>query len=185
VQIPVEVSGRGHEITPDEGARIRTEVDRLERFYDRLTGCKVVISVPHRHPTGRAVAYLTRLILEVPGGELVITRQPKPTVREALDDAFHAARRRLQDHARELRGDVKTPTPMTLGRVSRLHRGEGYGFLTSDDGREVYFHRHSVLKDGFDRLRLGARVRFVEEPGEEGPQASSVALTGTRRTQRT
>jgi cold shock CspA family protein len=53
---------------------------------------------------------------------------------------------------------------------------EGYGFLETPDGREIYFHRHSVLHPGFDRLAIG-RVLFVEEPGE-GPQASTVAIAG-------
>jgi cold shock CspA family protein len=55
---------------------------------------------------------------------------------------------------------------------------EGYGFLATPDGREIYFHRHSVLHPGFDRLAIGTEVRFVEESGEKGPQASTVAIAG-------
>jgi cold shock CspA family protein len=53
---------------------------------------------------------------------------------------------------------------------------EGYGFLTTDDGREVYFHKDSVLNQGFQRLKLGARVIFAEEQGDKGPQASTVKI---------
>jgi cold shock CspA family protein len=62
--------------------------------------------------------------------------------------------------------------------VNRLFPEEGYGFLETPDGREIYFHRHSVLYPGFDRLAIGTEVRFVEEPGEKGPQASTVAIAG-------
>jgi cold shock CspA family protein len=46
------------------------------------------------------------------------------------------------------------------------------------DGREIYFHRNSVLDGGFARLAAGARVTFAEEAGEKGPQASTVKLLG-------
>ena len=42
--------------------------------------------------------------------------------------------------------------------------------------RHRYFHRNSVLHGGFERLRIGSKVRFIEEPGEKGPQASTVTL---------
>jgi cold shock CspA family protein len=59
-----------------------------------------------------------------------------------------------------------------------LLRWEGYGFLTAQDGREIYFDRRSVLNDAFDRLEEGTPVRYMEEPGAEGPQASTVAAAG-------
>ena len=49
---------------------------------------------------------------------------------------------------------------------------------TTLDGREVFFHRNSVLDDGFRHLDIGTEVRFVEELGEKGPQASTVKLVG-------
>ncbi|HEV3112469.1 MAG TPA: cold shock domain-containing protein [Candidatus Binataceae bacterium] len=45
------------------------------------------------------------------------------------------------------------------------------GFLETPDGREIYFHRNKVLNDGFVKLRVGTHVRFVEEEGNQGPQA--------------
>jgi cold shock CspA family protein len=84
---------------------------------------------------------------------------------------------------------VRLPAPVAAdkvkatfprGRVIRLFREEGYGFLETPDGREIYFHRNSVLHPGFDRLEIGTEVRFAEEEGEKGPQASTVAIVGTR-----
>jgi cold shock CspA family protein len=59
-------------------------------------------------------------------------------------------------------------------RVTRLHREEGFGYLETADGREMYFERQSVPGAAFERLSIGTEVRFVEEPGEAGPQAGSV-----------
>jgi cold shock CspA family protein len=54
----------------------------------------------------------------------------------------------------------------------------GYGFLETPDGRELYFHEHSVLDGGFPELEVGSEVRFIEEPGEKGPQATTVTPVG-------
>jgi hypothetical protein len=107
MEIPIQLTARGLELTPDEEAMIRGAADGLERYFGRLIGCRVVVSVPHRRPGGEPIAWSFGLSLTVPGDELVVTRQAKPTFREALDDAFDAARRRVQDYAREVRGDVK------------------------------------------------------------------------------
>jgi cold shock CspA family protein len=53
---------------------------------------------------------------------------------------------------------------------------EDHGFLESLDGLEIYFHRNSVLNGGFAKLKPGMRVTYVEEEGENGPQASTVKI---------
>jgi cold shock CspA family protein len=63
-------------------------------------------------------------------------------------------------------------------RVARLFPEDGYGFLETPEGTEVYFHRNSVLDAGFNRLKVGAEVAFVTEEGEKGLQASTVRITG-------
>jgi cold shock CspA family protein len=52
--------------------------------------------------------------------------------------------------------------------------GEEPGFIITSDDREIYFNKNSVLGDRFKDLKIGAEVRFVEESGEKGPQASTV-----------
>lgn len=178
MEIPVQLSAKGLELSPEQTELIRAAVQGLERFFTRLVGCRVVVSVPHRRPRGEPVAWTVRLSLTAPGGELVITRQPKPSFREALDDAIDAASRRLQDYAREIRGDVKGRAGELRGRISRLLAYEGYGFITTEDGSEIYFHRNSVPDGSFDRLTVGDEVRYVETEGDEGPQASTVVPRG-------
>jgi ribosome-associated translation inhibitor RaiA len=87
---------------------IRERVARLTHFYDRIVSCRVTIDVPqHRHRSD-ATSYGVRIDLAVPGGEIAVTRQPREDLETALQRAFEAARRRLQDHARRLQGAVKT-----------------------------------------------------------------------------
>lgn len=62
-------------------------------------------------------------------------------------------------------------------RAHRPHRlRNGLRFIETVDGREIYFHRNSVLNGDFLSLREGDRVRFHEEPGDKGPKASTVHL---------
>ena len=177
---------------------IRAEAAKLETLYSQLMGCRVAVEVPHRHHR-KGSPYHIRIDLTVPHGEIVVKREPSlnararqlgereikknsevkiphKNLRTAINDAFKAAGRRLQDYARRQRGDIKTHAPLPEARVSKIVPREDYGFLTSDDGREIYFHKNSVLGRAFPRLKVGTTVRFVEEAGEEGPQASTVRI---------
>ncbi len=180
MEIPLQITVR--DLSPSDAieAHIRERAVRLERFHDRIVGCRVVVEAPHRH-RHQGVLYHVRIDLTVPGGELVVKRESNEDAYVAVRDAFDAARRRLEDYARRQRGVLKTHGGLLLGRVSKLFPEEGYGFIETPDGREIYFHRNSVLNDGFDRLEIGREVRFSEEPGEQGPQASTVRLAGRNR----
>ena len=97
-----------------------------------------------------------------------------------IRQAFDIARRRLQDHVRRRRGAVKTHQSRPRGRVIRWSPEEHFGVIDAADGREIYFHEQSVLGGGLQRLMVGSDVTFVEERGEQGPQASTVKVIGKR-----
>jgi len=183
MQIPLKIAFEGG-LKSSEGLvrRIEQEAEKLERFSDRITACRVaVVGRAGRHRQGEL--YGVRRQIVVPGrGEVVVDRNPPADHAHedayvAIRDAFNAARRRLQDHARRQSGSVKAHEAPPHGVVLRLSP-EGFGFIQASDGREVYFHRNAVLDAGFDRMKVGTRVWFFEEEGEDGPQASSVHLSG-------
>ena len=169
-------------------ARIRDEADALHHYYDRIQRCRVVVEMPHRHQhQGRL--YAVHIDLTVPGREIVIGREPTQNhahedVYVAIRDAFEAAKRQIQDHIRREREHSEAEPLASEGRVGRLFRELGYGFIETVDGREIYFHRNSVLDDAFDRLEAGQRVHFAEELGEKGPQASTVRMRHRRTNHR-
>jgi cold shock CspA family protein len=159
-------------------ASIREHAAELARFHERITRCRVVVERPH-HRQRQGNLYAVRVELAIPGHEIVVGREPTEhhaheDVYVAIRDAFDAARRQLQDHARRDRQGTKHHEPAGEGRVGRLLRKEGYGFIETADGREVYFHRNSVVDGEFDALVAGMHVRFAEELGEKGPQATVV-----------
>lgn len=180
MQIPLQVTFEGGlEASDALRARIEREAAKLERFHDRITSCRVaVIGRGHRRRHGDL--YAVRLQITTPGdGDVMIDRNPPEDHAHedafvAVRDAFAAARRRLQDHHRRSQGQVKVHEEPPQGRVAQLFPEAGYGFLESVDGREIYFHRNAVVNGGFDKLAVGAQVRFVESEGEKGAQASTV-----------
>lgn len=159
---------------------VRSKAEKLDRFHGRVTGCHVTIDTPHLHKR-HGHHYRITIDVVVPGDEIVVTRDPdqdknQEDVYASIDAAFDDAQRRIEDSARVQRGDVKTlESEAKVGRVVKLFTYERYGFIDAE-GYDVYFHANSVLHGGFDRLAIGARVRFVEEEGERGPQASSVRV---------
>jgi cold shock CspA family protein len=163
-------------------AAIHDEAAQLEQFFGNIMSCRVVIDVPHRHHK-EGNLYDVRIDLKVPGKELVVSRETAEQtdmrhLRLAIREAFDEARRQLEDHVRQIRGQVKAHEPVPRARVARLFPEDGYGFLATPDDREIYFHQNSVLNGGFKRLHVGSEVRFVEEAGEQGPQASTVEPIG-------
>jgi len=96
----------------------------------------------------------------------------------AIRDAFNAAGRKLEDFVRRHRQDVKHHEAPSHGRIASLF--SDHGFIADSDGNEVYFHRNSVVDVEYDKLEVGAEVRFVAAYGEsdKGPQATTVHPMG-------
>ena len=180
----LQISFRNMDRSEAVEARVREKAEKLEKYYGRLTSCRVMIEAPERrHHKG--MLFHVRIELGVPGKKLVVSRHPKDKhahedVYVAIRDAFDAARRRLEDYVRKTGGKIKTHEVPLHGKVLRLFPFEGYGFIAASDGREIYFHKNSVLSGVFDRLEVGNEVRLVvaERESAEGPQASTVDPLG-------
>jgi CspA family cold shock protein len=68
---------------------------------------------------------------------------------------------------------------MATGTVKWFDDAKGYGFITPDDGgKDLFVHFSGITGDGFKSLPEGAKVEFVAEQGQKGPQATNVTLAG-------
>lgn len=180
MQIPVQITFRNMDPSAAVEANVRDQAERLERFDDSIVSCRVVVELQHRHHHQGNLFHVS-VDLKVPGAELVSGRgatqhQAHEDVYVAVRDAFDSLRRQLEDHARRQRGDVKTHESPAHGRIVELH--PQHGRIETLDGRQVYFHRNSVLGADFGTLAIGDEVRFSEEAGENGPQATTVHTIG-------
>jgi cold shock CspA family protein/ribosome-associated translation inhibitor RaiA len=206
MQLTPTITFRGIDSSTALESEIRARIGTLETYYRPIMGCRVLVELAARHhETGNR--YHVRIDLTVPGEEIVVGHEAslhataqdvdvekatkeadldpeRKHARVAVHEAFDIARRRLQDYARRQRGTVKTAARQPRGRVVQLFPIDEYGCIEAEDGHEVHFQKSSVLKNAFDRLTVGSTVSFVEEPGEKGPQASTVKLLHPRRVRR-
>ena len=63
---------------------------------------------------------------------------------------------------------------MAQGTVKWFNESKGYGFITADEGKDVFVHYSAILGDGLQTLAEGQTVSFEIVNGEKGPQAANV-----------
>lgn len=182
MQQPLQITFR--DIPPSDSVEevIREKAEKLDQYFDKIMSCRVTIESPHSHQHQGRLYHVT-VDLTVPGTELVASRSRDKNhahedVYVAIRDAFEAARRQLQEYKSKLKNKVKVHEAPLHGKVIELVEAQDYGRILTSDGREVYFHRNSMVRGEYDELEVGSEVRFVEEEGDEGPQASTVLMIG-------
>lgn len=182
MEVPLAISFRDVEKTDDIEELIRAKAAKLEKICDHIISCRVAVEKPHEHQQS-GNAFRVRINMRVPPGhDLVVRRESTggylheklPVV---LSSAFDAAFRQLKKLVDKQLGQVKAhPEQEKTAFVIRLNADKGYGFIKTQEGRELYFHRNSVLNDDFDRLEIGTEVRYAAAEGDEGPKASTVQI---------
>ncbi|HEV7224043.1 MAG TPA: cold shock domain-containing protein [Pirellulales bacterium] len=66
---------------------------------------------------------------------------------------------------------------MPTGKIKKVVADKGFGFIQSEDGKDVFFHHSTVADQQFDNLSEGQKVEFTVDPGGDkgkGPRAASV-----------
>jgi ribosomal subunit interface protein len=175
MQVPLQITVRHMPVSDALEARIRDQAAKLEEFHPQLISCRVTVEELDKHQhQGRQ--FQVRIDAHVPGHEVVASRDHHEDVYVALRDAFAALTRQLEEDVRVKRGDVKVHDVPQHGRVARLLADEGYGFIATPDGRELYFSRANVVHPDFKDLAVGTEVQFIEEAAAEGPQAKRVSV---------
>lgn len=181
MDVPLEIAFHNMDVSEAVEARVRERVDKLEKMYDRLIGCRVVIEAPHRqHRKGNI--YRVRIDMSVPGGTLVVDKEPShvhekfanPDVYAVLGESFDIAERRLKEFKERLRGETKIHDTPMHGHVQAIDSTQDMGFLTTAEGSQLKFHRNAVLNEVLENLAPGDPVHYVEAMGDTGPQASKV-----------
>jgi len=120
-----------------------------------------------------------RIVGKAKGRDAFVSRV-RPELSRALHDAVGAFVHEVRNlrSRRVARPPMRGDSPPHLGVIDRVLIDEGYGFIITDDGRSVYFHRNAVSGGlEFERLKEGQRIGLNLEAGEEGLQATVVLPT--------
>jgi ribosomal subunit interface protein len=114
MKVPLQVTIRHMLPSPALEDRIREEAAKLELFHNRIVSCHVVVAEQalHKHQGRR---FNVRIVLRVPGHELVVDHDHDEDVYLALRDAFASLTRRLEDVVRRQRGHDKAPGTQSPG----------------------------------------------------------------------
>ena len=182
--IPFEIAYQKMEMSPLAERHILRGIARLQKVAPDLIAVRATLSQQQkRHRTGNL--YHVKLRLSLPGPDIEVSRTPSSRKDDeslvfAIGEAFDKARRQVVEQRSIERGEVKTHDVPAQGEVTELF--PDHGFIRASDGRVVYFHENSVAGRVWARLKVGDRVRFADEPGEEGPHATMVLATPGRST---
>jgi ribosome-associated translation inhibitor RaiA/cold shock CspA family protein len=191
MQVPLEVAFHNVEGSDWAEAEIRDRVADLEKIYERLTSCRVRVDQRATNSSG-TIPPVVHIELGIPGHkDVVVSHEPdhlmrkyqRPDLHKAINEAFRIAERRLIDIKEQRDGRTKEPhhdaLNQALGQIAEIDPGGEFGFLLTQEGGVLYFHRNSVLSGNFDDLRRGHEVYYVEDMGDTGPVASKVRVKRT------
>lgn len=187
MRVPLEIAIRESDVSRESvESEIQRRADRLERFHDRITSCRIVVEKPQTRQ-GPSVGVRVRVEASAPPGHRLVAAEeaegttPTESAMAAVRGAFQAIEKQLKKIAERQSGETKLhPDQQVQAFVAK--KFEDHGFLETQQGREVYFHRNSLVGADFETLEVGSGVWFEEQEGREGPQASTVrVLTRPRR----
>lgn len=170
MQTPLQVSFHGMDKSASVEERIREKAEKLERYYGRMEGINVVVDADsRRHRNGNL--YNIKIGIGVPGKDVFIDHSgPQNHAHEdinvAIRDAFDAARRKLEDHVRRLRGDVKSHS--RAAKATIVQRGEETAVAETETGEKLTLERSRLSADFFDRLSVGAAIHVTLLAAENG-----------------
>src|SRR5437868_4376620 len=145
MQSTLKITSRDFALPDWLDAEIREKAAKLERYCNDLIDCEVAIHAPVGHHQ-KGGPYNVRIDMQVTGVELAVSNQTAENLQAAVRDAFAAAQRQLEDHSRKLQREIKRHDAEPIARVARIFAEGGYGFIVTPEGREIYFHRNSVLE---------------------------------------
>ena len=170
----LHIESRNVAMTPRWKTEIEARMAELQAGHDDVIHARVTLTKNPHHKKARNVAEAL-VVVTLPGRHTLTARKEEKTFEEAIRAAFFSVEIELRKH-REKRASKEirvTPIPLR-GVICKLFPQEGYGFILQEGGGEIYFHQNAVHGLQFEELEDGMEVAFNVEPGEKGPQATTV-----------
>ncbi len=175
----LKVEARNVELKKGWQVKIDEEKEKLIRHYAGFVlHLRVSIEATTHHKEG---GFEVKIVASVPNDTVVVSRKGE-IVRPLLIEAFDVLSLQLKERLRKKRKAQKQPEQYvdtdSVGIVHKVSPHESYGFITTFDNREIYFHENALKNVAIDDLTEGDSVFFGESFGDKGPQASWVRVAG-------
>lgn len=165
---------------------IKTDIEKylkkVEQFYDKVIFCHVWVRAPHRHQ--RKHIYHINIQLDIPGEDIIINNEPEKDyshidIHVAIRDAFGALRKILMKKIKTKKTKIKTFETHEYGFIKSFDPIQEFGFIVDSLGREIYFHKNSILNFNAHELKPGLKVRYNEELGDKGQHVTSMHIVNS------
>ncbi|MGI9536932.1 MAG: cold shock domain-containing protein [Desulfocapsaceae bacterium] len=173
----LKVEARNVELKKGWQMKIDDEKEKLLKHYAGFVlHLRVTIEATTHHKEG---GYEVKVVASVPNDTVVVTRKGE-IVRPLLIEAFDVLSLQLKEILRKKRKSKKQAEAAavsdSVGVINKVSPHESYGFITTFDDREIYFHENALKNIEIDDLVEGDSVIYGESLGDKGPQASWVRV---------
>ncbi len=173
----LKVEARNVELKKGWQIKIDEEKEKLLKHYAGFVlHLRVSIEATTHHKEG---GYEVKLVASVPNDTVVVTKKGE-MVRPLLIEAFDVLALQLKEILRKKRKSKKQAEVAAIGDsvgiINKVSPHESYGFITTFDDREIYFHENALKNVEIDDLVEGDSVIYGESLGDKGPQASWVRV---------
>jgi cold shock CspA family protein/ribosome-associated translation inhibitor RaiA len=174
----LKVETRNVELRKGWQKKIEEEKEKMVRhFASFVLHLRVSIEATAHHKEG---GYELKLVASVPSDTVVVVRKGE-NVMPLLVEAFDVLSLQMKEIVRKKRQSQKSAEASVeegaqYGVVRKVSPYESYGFIVSQDTREIYFHENALKDISIDSITEGDAVMFGESTGDKGPQASWVRL---------
>ena len=175
----LKVEARNVELRKGWQKKIDEEKEKLIRhFASFVLHLRVSIEGTASHKEG---GYEIKLVASVPSDTVVVAKKGE-NVGPLLVEAFDVLSLQLKESVRKKRQKQKRTEGVAadggtqLGVIRKLSPFESYGFIVSQDAREIYFHENALKDASLDSLNEGDEVMYAESQGDKGPQATWVRV---------
>jgi cold shock CspA family protein/ribosome-associated translation inhibitor RaiA len=174
----LKVEARNVELKKGWQMKIDEEREKLVRHHAGFVlHLRVSIEATTHHKEG---GYEVKVVASVPNDTVVVSRKGE-RVRPLLIEAFDVLALQLKEILRKKRKSKKQAEPAaavdSVGVINKVSPHESYGFITTYDDREIYFHENALKNVEIDDLVEGDSVMYGESIGDKGPQASWVRVS--------
>jgi len=171
----LKIEARNVELRKSWQEKVEEEKERLIRHYPNyVLHLRVSVEATSHHKEG---GFEIKLVASVPSDTVVVSRKGE-NVKALLGDAFDVLTLQLKENLRKKRQGQKGvdhgQEANSHGVIKKLSPHESYGFITTLDQREIYFHENALKDIEMDQLSEGDSVMYGETLGDKGPQASWV-----------
>ena len=175
----LKVEARNVELRKGWQKKIDEEKEKIIRhFASFVLHLRVSIEGTASHKEG---GYEIKLVASVPNDTVVVSKKGE-NVGPLLVEAFDVLSLQLKESVRKKRqkqqrtDDAADDGGAQLGVIRKLSPFESYGFIVSQDAREIYFHENALKDVSLDSLSEGDEVMYAESEGDKGPQATWVRV---------